>query len=563
MIMGKKTALAIAAAAAVIGAGIAAAGAVSGSRMLSKDNAIDVFDQQSFKTGAEGMVHVAPEDVFELENGIVMAGFYRGEDEYYEVVIGGIDQNRYSAGHFLVPHDEEGKLVYHVKVEECPEEIRHQVYNYYVDLFDSMYERALAREGLDREYMDMIEHLVSEEGHEELDSTLSHQMLKVTRTPNYGLMKAIGIAVAVAGTLAAVCILLSYRFKAKTIALGFAVLVLAALGVCIFAVRKQIATITSLKEIRPGVYTLKYTAGYKLDSILEADLRSEADLLNWLEDNIYFGLPVALKDNLFGCSAFLVTDENGNHLMGRNTDYPEADCLILYNDTDDGYDSISVVDLGIINIGSGGGQVKQNSFAGRVATLAMPYTLVEGMNEAGFGMSILALSTDELHQDTERKDVIYCVAARAVLDKCATVDEALELLRQYDIQMMLGGSCHFFLADKTGKSVIVEWFDNDMYVTENPACTNYIFGTDKYYIDPGSDDRYEVMMEELDGCNCVLSAGEAMALLQKVGYDNRGVNNLGTEWSCVYDLDNFTVTMCTDCNYDDPIVISKKTFGVK
>lgn len=48
MIMGKKTALAIAAAAAVIGAGIAVAGAVSGSRMLSKDNAIDVFDQQSF-----------------------------------------------------------------------------------------------------------------------------------------------------------------------------------------------------------------------------------------------------------------------------------------------------------------------------------------------------------------------------------------------------------------------------------------------------------------------------------------------------------------------------------
>ena len=52
---------------------------------------------------------------------------------------------------------------------------------------------------------------------------------------------------------------------------------------------------------------------------------------------------------------------------------------------------------------------------------------------------------------------------------------------------------------------------------------------------------------------------KAMSLLQKVGYDNKN-NSIGTEWSCVYDLDNFTVTVCFDVKYGEPVFITKETF---
>ena len=51
-----------------------------------------------------------------------------------------------------------------------------------------------------------------------------------------------------------------------------------------------------------------------------------------------------------------------------------------------------------------------------------------------------------------------------------------------------------------------------------------------------------------------------MSLLQKVGYDNKN-NSIGTEWSCVYDLDNFTVTVCFDVKYGEPVFITKDTFN--
>ena len=32
---------------------------------------------------------------------------------------------------------------------------------------------------------------------------------------------------------------------------------------------------------------------------------------------------------------------------------------------------------------------------------------------------------------------------------------------------------HFFIADKSGKSLIVEWLDNEMVITEDTAVTNF------------------------------------------------------------------------------------------
>ena len=74
--------------------------------------------------------------------------------------------------------------------------------------------------------------------------------------------------------------------------------------------------------------------------------------------------------------------------------------------------------------------------------------------------------------------------------------EPTELLASYDIQSDLGATYHLFITDKTGKYVVV-------IVTEK----------------------------------------EAMEILEKVK------DNQITEWSCVYNLDDFTVSICLDGDY--------------
>jgi len=175
-------------------------------------------------------------------------------------------------------------------------------------------------------------------------------------------------------------------------------------------------------------------------------------------------------------------------------------------------------------------------------------------------VSILQLDLDEIHMDTGRKDVLYNVAVRGILDKCATVDEAVKFFENYDMNSMLGATFHLFVCDKTGRSVVIEWLGDKMYVTDNPAITNYVIGSKDYYIDPGSDDRYEVLMKEIGACGGVADAKTAMGFLSKVGYDNKGRSGIGTEWSCVYDLDNFTVTVCFDVKYGEPVVVTRDTF---
>ena len=51
-----------------------------------------------------------------------------------------------------------------------------------------------------------------------------------------------------------------------------------------------------------------------------------------------------------------------------------------------------------------------------------------------------------------------------MLDKAANVDEALELLAQYDMHSSAGSCYHFQLADAQGNSAVAEYIDNEFEV---------------------------------------------------------------------------------------------------
>lgn len=124
----------------------------------------------------------------------------------------------------------------------------------------------------------------------------------------------------------------------------------------------------------------------------------------------------------------------------------------------------------------------------RLLSVAAPFAPMDGMNEKGLCVAVLMIQDRPgFQQDTGRPDLTTTTAVRLLLDKAADVEEAVDLLSQYDMHASAGMMVHFALADATGHSVVVEYIDNEMVVTETEVVTNY-------YLSPG--EKYGIGTEE-------------------------------------------------------------------
>src|SRR5699024_7507562 len=150
-----------------------------------------------------------------------------------------------------------------------------------------------------------------------------------------------------------------------------------------------------------------------------------------------------------------------------------------------------------------------------------------------------------------------------ILDYADSVEEAVELVSQYDLHDSANTSYHYMVADATGKSAVLEWVagtdstDNNGAVrelqvtysdeTRTQAVTNFVL-QEGYYTEeddaPAGLDRYEHicgLLEETGGV--VADSQAAMDILAEVGrrdWDNDDDNGC-TVHSAVYDLTNQTV----------------------
>ena len=100
--------------------------------------------------------------------------------------------------------------------------------------------------------------------------------------------------------------------------------------------------------------------------------------------------------------------------------------------------------------------LKQND----VRVMAALYAPLDGMNEKGLAVSVnMIQDAASINQSTDKPDLTTTTAVRLLLNKAASVDEALVLLQQYDLHGSMGMMVHFALADTTGRGVVVEYID--------------------------------------------------------------------------------------------------------
>ena len=287
----------------------------------------------------------------------------------------------------------------------------------------------------------------------------------------------------------------------------------------------RVSTISSVKQIGEGMYTINYRHDYNLDKALGAEINDERSLLKFICDEMYFGYQVDSNIEKYACSAFLTETPDGKTVAGRNFDYNQTDTLAVYTKPYGGYASISMAVLDLC---------------------------VDGANEAGLNVALLDLPEGETHQDNGKPDLIMPIAVRLLLDRAATVEEAAELLRQYDIQCADGNTQHMFISDKSGRAVVAEWTDDDMTLVESNVCTNFRLKDTAEEDYPLMCDRFDIIQRCLKN-NPVNTEENSMKILDmaRVGW---------TQWSCVYNLSDFSVDVAVDRVFDNVYTLTPESF---
>ena len=401
----------------------------------------------------------------------------------------------------------------------------------------------------------LLEKYVSDEVYQQDKTSVTPFMLVATSDPNY---KFIGYIAGLAAAVLIVVLLyavLGIWISAKKLVAGSVALLILSGAAGAFVFRKEIATMAAIKEYVPGMYICNVTNDYKLDDMLESDIRDADDMISACCHKLLAGFPFDVDIPMFGCSSFSCVTPEGTHLFGRNYDYLDAEGIVFYSAPKDGYASIAVCDLQWPNLAGQNKKFAPDSLIGRFILRGVgPLICVDGMNDQGLGISILTLSYNQYRNSSEdRPDTLVPVAIRAILDKCANVDEAVAFLSSYDVYSMVDDEFHLFLTDKSGKSVIAEWIDGVYTVTEINYVTNYAIASHEY----DDERRFVTLKTRLDEKNGVLTIDEALDLLKDAAQKSDTVQ---TEWSCVYDLDNFVLYIYNDCDRENVIKVTPEIF---
>ena len=338
--------------------------------------------------------------------------------------------------------------------------------------------------------------------------------------------------------------------------------------------RAMVYSMVDLEGDKGRIYEINYTEDYKLDAALDADIDGVPALLGFVKQNlldVQSTKPQAVSYDA-GCSAFACPDKtSGDFLMGRNFDFNHIDAttgertmipvIAVHTAPMGGKKSVSFVDGLFIGYKSGFYTDGKSDLS---MLMALPYVLLDGINEDGFAICVLKLDGKPTKQEQPGKKKIFTtVAMRMLLDRASTVKEAVEMLKQYNMCMDSDpASYHYLMADATGDFAIVEYTNSDL--EQHPDKMEVHTGDDawryvtNFYVSPSMADtdhgfnhsthgmaRYLTLRDRLAQLNYRTTPAEAFALLQDVaqGPEHPELSTGFTQWSEVYNLSRKSLTL--------------------
>lgn len=308
-------------------------------------------------------------------------------------------------------------------------------------------------------------------------------------------------------------------------------------------------------ELTDGFSAVRHSGDYGFDLFLEqGGASSDSEIVSFLMNNVMSDLGSLIFDeNSFGCSTLSVKNVDGDSLFGRNFDWNTCNAMVIQSQPENGYSSISTVNMDFISLSG----ISLSALPDQIQALAGLYAPLDGLNEMGLAVSVNMIEDSAtIEQNTDKPDITTTTAIRLMLDKAANVEEAIELLNSYDMHASFGYMVHFAIADRNGDSVVVEYVNNEMVVTETPAVTNfYLTEGEKNGIGTQqSHERYEILMNRLKDSK-IMEMNDVRDALDSVSKDNFGEFE-STEWSIVMNQSTGEVRYYHRENYTEPYVFS-------
>ena len=352
-----------------------------------------------------------------------------------------------------------------------------------------------------------------------------------------------------------------------------------------------------------------------VESIRRVD--EEGYLYEMKAEHDYYDLPDAFKQIIdAGCSTFVTRDLDGNVLFCRNYDYSHflnndrsgkrtgINVIVRGENPKAKYKTLAVSDAYWLDY-KNGSYAKGMADDGKSdvsAFVLCPMICMDGMNEKGLAVSILALGVRAdwkpiafdtyeevlnpnktnlfLEKEGEipdpywisasqdciavnradkkawiadmewietkapgKKALLHPILMRLALDNCENVDEAIAYMTAFNVKAAMPGSdYHIMVADPSGKSVLVEWQGDEMLTVEIDHATNHYVTKEDPSFKEGCG-RDEVLKAGLFRTrNVGMSREYARDLLKLVLQDpaNR-VDRSKTQYTCIYDLTNRTM----------------------
>lgn len=318
------------------------------------------------------------------------------------------------------------------------------------------------------------------------------------------------------------------------------------LGITFTPLYKAASSVVKLDE---GLYYFEFKGNDGMEKLLEAGgAASPEDIAPFVTDFLTKGLArqekAAPASQDYGCSTLKAESHSGEILMGRNFDWSQALCIVAHVQPKGGYEYISTFDGNLLGMGEGW---KPEGMQNQFMALACIFTALDGINEKGLAIADLtAGDKEETHQDTGKPNLTTTCALKYMLSKAADIDEALALLETIDMHSDVGYAHHYSMSDASGRSVVVEYVDSKIVVTETIAVANHYLCKEKYLVGKYPEDFRQEKLEEAycskDGIMDEDELFEAMKLAWQFGNDNDSFR--GTQWTEIFNLSKPSMTLC-------------------
>lgn len=318
--------------------------------------------------------------------------------------------------------------------------------------------------------------------------------------------------------------------------------------------RQELAIAGTIRPLEDGspAYFMEVRGDYYFNEFLEkGGASSDTEVSVFLSGKISKGFYTApAGDYREGCSVLSAGGADGPHLWGRNYDWTDSVPIIVRHIPEEGYASLSTCDFSNI---TGNAKTLPEGMVNRMLAIAALYVPLDGVNEAGLCVADLEVNEGGMPDpDTEKPDLTVTTAIRLLLNRAATVDEALALLKQYDIHPSGGISHHLAISDASGASVVVEFTSGGFTAVPTQAVTNFnLAGRDTSAGGESARVQYETLTARLE--EGISTAEQVRDALEAVTQTDTGWM---TQWSMVYDQSSPYVTWYFDGSFTRGVSLS-------